>query len=263
MRADRLRCARTDDHRDTRRQPPFPRGPRYQPWPRRRGRSRPRPRSPRGDGASSDLLALREVAAELGQPLCIPQVVADELLDQLVRNLRRAIETVRLQAEFIGNVLARDPLDVENLTIDDELRDRLHEAHQRHLRSKARVKEKDGGSACLRLRGRADPLWVAGSSAVFLDPDASRLGRDHGGSRSSCQRRTHDEVEERSLFTALLSRPRSRPCSGRVRPRADDPRARPVRARSCVGPPGPPACNASRTRGSACVLSYQVEFDCG
>ena len=40
--------------------------------------------------------------------------------------------------------------------------------------TKARVKEKGGESACLRLRGRADPLWVGESSAVFLDPQGTR-----------------------------------------------------------------------------------------
>src|SRR2546425_12799838 len=40
--------------------------------------------------------------------------------------------------------------------------------------TKARVKEKDGESACLRLRGRADPRWVAEFSAVFLDPQGTR-----------------------------------------------------------------------------------------
>ena len=38
----------------------------------------------------------------------------------------------------------------------------------------------------------------------------------------------------------------------------DDPRARRVRARSSAGPSGPPAYNASRTRGSACGLTYQI-----
>ena len=41
--------------------------------------------------------------------------------------------------------------------------------------TKARVKEKGGESARLRLRGRADPLWAAEFSAVFLDPQGTRL----------------------------------------------------------------------------------------
>lgn len=80
-----------------------------------------------------NLLALREIAVELKRPLCIPEVVADELLDHLARKLTEAVQVLRDQADFIGDVLNRDPLDIESVTVDDKLRRRLRETHHQRL----------------------------------------------------------------------------------------------------------------------------------
>src|SRR5438132_11224820 len=56
--------------------------------------------------------------------------------------------------------------------------------------TKARVKEKGGESARLRLRGRAEPLWVAEFSAVFLDPQGTRRYDSPG--------HVHDRLREAS-----------------------------------------------------------------
>lgn len=81
---------------------------------------------------SPNLLALREIASSSGLPLCIPEVVADELLDRLARRFREALQELRERAEFIADALNRAPLAVETVSLEENL-SRLRKTYRERL----------------------------------------------------------------------------------------------------------------------------------
>lgn len=82
--------------------------------------------------SSPELLELREIAAALGVPLCIPEVVVEEWLDFLERRLEEVLQSIARNSEFVGAILGREPLSVEAMNGDEVLR-QLREAHRQRL----------------------------------------------------------------------------------------------------------------------------------
>src|SRR5262245_57345012 len=79
---------------------------------------------------SRDFLKLQELAATVGRPLLVPEVVVEEWLDALEAKLEEILQKITTRAAFIGDVLGRDPLKVEEMAVNDELRRQLGDAHR-------------------------------------------------------------------------------------------------------------------------------------